>query len=90
MCRFCNCLLESNTEILVEHSKICEFVTRLHTDYNYTCLFCEYHTYDRSRMRLHVRTHIGDKPFKCTICDHTSSQKGPLKIHMRLKHALNS
>jgi KRAB domain-containing zinc finger protein len=33
---------------------------------------------------VHNRTHTGEKPYKCTECSHRCTQKGSMKIHMRV------
>ena len=32
---------------------------------------------------IHKRTHTGECPFKCDVCDHSSRNKYDLKVHMR-------
>lgn len=59
---------------------------RIGVAYNYVCLLCHYHTHDCSAMRVHIRRHIGDKPFKCNMCHYSASLKTDLKTHMRIKH----
>ncbi len=39
--------------------------------------------FDRAYMIVHLRSHTGEKPFKCTYCLYASNQKSALTVHIR-------
>ena len=41
-----------------------------------------------SRFQVHMRTHIGKKPFVCQICSKSFNEKGNLKTHLRFHSEL--
>ena len=41
-----------------------------------------------SRFQVHMRTHIGTKPFVCQICSKSFNEKGNLKTHLRFHSEL--
>ena len=41
-----------------------------------------------SRYQVHLRTHLGKKPFLCQICDKSFNEKGNLKTHLRFHSEL--
>ncbi|KAK3105790.1 hypothetical protein FSP39_005794 [Pinctada imbricata] len=49
----------------------------------FKCTFCEDY-FTKDDLKIHVKKHSGDKPYKCNYCDKSFSGKGPLQSHMRI------
>lgn len=52
------------------------------------CSYCNYSTDHLSHMKLHLRIHTGERPFKCANCDKTFTRKHHLQTHL-LVHQSN-
>ncbi|KAK8741848.1 hypothetical protein OTU49_002423 [Cherax quadricarinatus] len=50
------------------------------------CSVCQKGFRSKLDVERHLRTHTGEKPFKCPYCPHRSATKGNLKAHMRHIH----
>ncbi|XP_052764283.1 sal-like protein 3 isoform X6 [Mya arenaria] len=48
----------------------------------YRCTYCQKVCGSNAALVLHVRTHTGEKPFQCHVCDYSANTKGNLKKHL--------
>ena len=53
------------------------------TDSN-ECVICKRILSCQSALKMHYRTHTGERPFQCRICTRAFSTKGNLKTHMNI------
>lgn len=53
---------------------------------DYPCAYCGKGFFYPSSLEKHIRTHTGEKPFKCSYCAYCASQKSHLKTHIQRKH----
>lgn len=85
VCVHCNTHISKFT--LLDHCRTCPYATKEDSSYNYVCFACEYHNYSRQKMQYHIRTHTGDKPYKCVFCSYSCKQPNDLNRHVKIRHA---
>ena len=54
-----------------------------------TCPFCTKWCPCKAEMDRHVRTHTGERPFKCHLCSYSATVKCTLQNHLRAKHDIH-
>ncbi|XP_037798536.1 asparagine-rich zinc finger protein AZF1-like [Penaeus monodon] len=54
------------------------------------CPYCFKRFGLRTDLRRHLRTHTGEKPFACSVCNFRTALKGNLKRHMIRFHGVES
>lgn len=50
----------------------------------HSCEYCGKKFRFQSNLIVHRRAHTGEKPYKCTVCDHACAQSSKLKRHMKI------
>ena len=51
---------------------------------NNSCKYCGKVFKNTSNLTVHVRSHTGEKPYKCELCDYSCAQSSKLTRHMRI------
>ncbi|KAG8177364.1 hypothetical protein JTE90_003626 [Oedothorax gibbosus] len=54
---------------------------------SFPCSGCSKVFYRKDVLKVHERTHTGQKIYKCPHCQYTASQVGHLKAHVSCKHS---
>ena len=54
------------------------------------CVVCKRILSCQSALKMHYRTHTGERPFRCRICSRAFSTKGNLKTHMNIHRLIEN
>lgn len=79
-----DCMDTSETTKL---QQLVENIDKKSTDSN-ECMICHRVLSCQSALKMHYRTHTGERPFKCKICGRAFTTKGNLKTHYSIHCAM--
>ncbi|KAM9352420.1 sal-like protein 1 [Symphorus nematophorus] len=51
--------------------------------FRHTCRFCTKVFVSDSALQIHLRSHTGERPYRCNICGNRFSTQGNLKVHFK-------
>lgn len=85
VCIHCNSFRSCDVEDIVNHCRTCSYMPRPDKfRCKFVCYACtSYYTYSSSAIKNHIRIHLEDKPFACTLCNYRCVQKIQLKSHLK-------
>lgn len=84
-CRLCSAVYP-NLRALKGHNK--EHLGK--APYNCNVGSCTYSSNDKSTLTRHMRTHTGEKPFECKLCNYGFTTKANCERHLKNKHGKTS
>ncbi|CAG4948579.1 unnamed protein product [Parnassius apollo] len=71
--------LKQHVKTCVENGEVNELIDKLG---KFSCSQCAYRCQSPAILKIHERTHTGEKPYSCTFCDYKSGQKNNVAKHI--------
>ncbi|UYV65818.1 hypothetical protein LAZ67_3005538 [Cordylochernes scorpioides] len=87
-CKYCGKQLEYKSQ-LIDHEKTHTGEREFTCDRKekpFKCDRCNYKSYSKIHLRVHIRKHTNSKPYICDLCGFQTSYSGSLNGHKRNKH----
>lgn len=83
LCYKCNEIFPSK-RVLKQHAKLCDNPEGADVEKlgKFTCSQCAYRCQSVAILKIHERTHTGEKPYACTFCEYKSGQKNNVAKHI--------
>ena len=72
------------------HHATDEEIAQLDQKKLHQCPHCPYSTKRSSQLKIHIRTHTGEKPYSCNECGRSYSESTALDYHMYSQHMQKS
>lgn len=83
-CNFQTATKSHDTTVITSHRNVYTSRRRVQDMKSFKCSFCDSSFVHYTHLRVHERTHTGEKPHQCQFCSRSFAQKGNLRVHEKI------